>query len=453
MEALLDLITSGSMRVFLLKGAPGTGKSVFAKELLRMKGRGTFISTNPLDGRKESPTSRPKDVVFETISSDTPLVGSRPPKDWNSTEMAERILELVMESIQRRPKGMIVIDSWATVARTLDDRTRFQLEQRLVAVAKTSDSMLVVINDQIAVSSLEFLVDGVAELKREVHQGATLRSLEIQKLTESPIIQPSVIFTLAGGRFRMFGPPRIMLPGQYAPSVFEPTPQSEDRYSTGIPDMDRLNGGGVPRGSTVSVELGEGVPLDSILVFHHTRIANFIQNGGCVVGLPTSGIPPEANLGPLRAFLPPGSVESSMRLGFYRDYANSCTFPLNIDSLEQTFLKLWQKVAELKGPAQRPCYIFIGVEKLQRIHGEEGILKNLVVSLTRVKFNRDLLTLFVDSMMSTAKAIAAITDFNFLIENRMNAMTFQPRKPSGPINVVEFDYSHGYPEVHLTPIL
>jgi len=214
-----------------------------------------------------------------------------------------------------------------------------------------------------------------------------------------------------------------------------------------------LTGGGIPRGASVTFELAPRVSPAAMIPILQARMANFIQNGGCAIGIPSSGAPPEDVLGPLRAMLSNESVESNIRFGYYGDYHDKCTFTLNIGSVDQTFQRIWQNVIELKGPKQRPCLLFLGVDKLMRIHGEDAVVRNIVTTLTGTKFNKDYFTLLVDSTLENIEAISSITEFHFLVENHSNVLTLRPVKPEGPIHAMEFDYSRGYPQVNLVPVL
>lgn len=452
-EVFAERLIEGSIRTMVLRGAPGTGKTTLAQELLRIKGRGTYISTSGGRGGGRELFEGVKDVVFENVDSAfaSPWVSvlERP----GPRRRVDHVLELVRESLESRPKGMIVIDSWQRIAKELDSVQRYEIEMRLVASAEASDSMLLIIDDLSSDESLEFLVDGVIELKRSLHAGEVLRELEIKKLSRLPTPRPLMIFTLVDGRFRLFEPPQLLLPGQYKPVQFQMIRHPEGLYSWGTPDLDLLTGGGVPRGSSMTYELGPGVSPAALIPLLQARLANFVQNGGCAVGVPSSGSPPEDNLGPLRSILPQGSVESNVRFGYYRDYGDRCTFLLNIDSVDQTFQRIWQNVTEMKGPKQRPCLFFLGVDKLVRIHGDAGVLRNIVISITRTKFNKDYLTMLVDSTLESKDAISAITEFHFRVENHSGVLTLQPVKPAGPLHILDYDYTRGYPQVNLVPLL
>jgi KaiC/GvpD/RAD55 family RecA-like ATPase len=449
MEMVEEHVAAGTLGTILVKGNSGTGKSTMALGLLRMKGRGTLISSRVTRGRV---AVQEGEIVFEEVDPSRSVGRGDKAKRLTPAERAQRLLRLVAEAARERPKGIIVIDSWETVATGLGDPERSESEQNLVAMAESSDSTMVIVSERDSTGSIDSLVDGIIELRRELHEEATLRTLEFKKLASLAIPRPVVLFTLSDGRFRLFDRPLVLGPGQYDPRPYKPIRHPVGRYSSGISDLDAMSGDGVQRGTSVTLELGEGVSVDSTLPLHQTIIANFIANGGCTVGILTSGVPPEALLDPLERILPKESVASSVRLGFYKAYSDPCAFAININSVDLTFQRLWEQITKMKGSGQRPCYTFLSAEKLEHVHGAE-VLRDIVVSLSRSKSNKDLFALIVDQTTSSRKAISAMTDLHFRIESIAGAMTMQPIKPRGPLHAVQYDYSLGYPQVSLTPIV
>jgi hypothetical protein len=49
-----------------------------------------------------------------------------------------------------------------------------------------------------------------------------------------------------------------------------------------------------------------------------------------------------------------------------------------MNSVDNTFQNLWKNIEYLKGKSHRPCYVSVGVDKLEYVHGKDNILKYVV---------------------------------------------------------------------------
>jgi len=217
--------------------------------------------------------------------------------------------------------------------------------------------------------------------------------------------------------------------------------------------MDSLIDGGFLPGSSVALEYGKNVSALELLPIDIVVVANFILNGGCSVRLPMSGMPPGALLDPLRALVPSEKVNSSVRIGYYEKFEDPCVFSLDMNSVEDTFGEYWRAVEEMKGESGRPCLMYIGVEKLEYVHGKENILRHVVTAVSRAKSQKDCVSLVVNETTATKNSVAAASDGHMLFGMYANTLTLQPLRPSSAINVVGYEYGEGYPHVSFTPMV
>src|SRR4029077_18845992 len=118
---------------------------------------------------------------------------------------------------------------------------------------QSKESKLAFISEEPEQTSTDYLVDAIIELSSEVSFGSILRRMHVNKLRGMSIATPTLLYTLNDGRFRILEPPKILLPGQYAPKKYRPIANVGDRYSSGIPDLDRMLGGGLYRGLTIAL--------------------------------------------------------------------------------------------------------------------------------------------------------------------------------------------------------
>jgi KaiC/GvpD/RAD55 family RecA-like ATPase len=450
---MLDEFLAPSVSTFLVKGNPGSGKSTLALELLRTRGKGTYVSTR-VSKEKIAVQNPQVEMVVIGDGEKGLLVGGKAidAKDYRLAT-ASSVLSLVMGKTKDGRGGIIILDSWDSIAKEIDPLERLKVEKTLVAVAESNDLKIGFISEEPSLTTTDYIVDAVAELTSSIKNGERTRTLEIKKLRGQEIKRPVRLFTLKDGRFTICPETKVMFPGQYRPKLLNRIKSPPSRYSSGVADMDSLMGGGFSPGTSVALEYGTNVSARELLPIDIVIVANFVLNGGCSVRLPMSGMPPEALLGALRAIIPPEKVNSSVRIGYYEEFDDPCVFKLDMNSAENTFREYWRVIEEMKGESRRPCLMYVGVEKLEYVHGKESILKHVVTTASKAKRNNDFISLVVNETTATKNSVAAASDGHMLFEMHANTLTIQPLRPSSASNAVSFDYADGYPHVSFTPMV
>jgi hypothetical protein len=365
---------------------------------------------------------------------------------------AASVVSLVMDKIMHERGGMIILDSWDSIAKEMDRMERLKTEKTLAAIAESNDSKLGFVSEEPTLTTTDYLVDAIVELDSKVHQSAIRRTLEIKKLRGQAISHPVRLFTLNEGRFMICPGTVAKFPGHYEARQFQRIPNSKAWLSTGIGDLDSMLRGGFSPGSSLCFEYGEGVSTNSIEPLNHAILANFLANDGCIVSIPASGVPPRVILDSLRSFLSEEVVNSRVRLGYYEKYEDPCVFQLDAASVDVTFAKLWQIIDWLKGHNHRACFVSIGVEHLEYVHGTQNFLKHIVISMTRIKHNMDVIATTVNETTAVKSAISAVSDLHLMFETEGNTLTVQGLKPAENISAINYDYSGGYPRITLMPV-
>ncbi len=249
---MLDEFLAPSVSTFLVKGNPGSGKSTFALELLRSRGKGTYVSTRV---SKEKIAGQNPQVEMVVIGDQERglLVGGQSidAKDYRLAT-ASSVLSLVMGKTREGRGGIIILDSWDSIAKEIDPIERLKVEKTLVAVAESNDLKIGFISEEPSLTTTDYLVDAVAELTSSINHGERTRTLEIKKLRGQEIKRPVRFFTLKDGRFAICPETRVMFPGQYQPKPLGRIKNPPHLYSSGVPDMDSLMGGGFTPGSSAT---------------------------------------------------------------------------------------------------------------------------------------------------------------------------------------------------------
>src|SRR5439155_1187779 len=138
---------------------------------------------------------------------------------------------------------------------------RMKVEQSLMAVLEGTGARMILVSEHPETNStLDQLAEAILVLHQRVIDDRRVRELEFRKLRGVPIRQERYLFTLAGGRLRYLEPFAFTLPERT--SMFRPLENTATHMSTGSRDIDALLGGGVPRGSTVLLEIRGDVPFE-----------------------------------------------------------------------------------------------------------------------------------------------------------------------------------------------
>jgi hypothetical protein len=96
-----------------------------------------------------------------------------------------QIVRLVFREITEKPGGLIVLDSWDSIAKELPSLERLQTEKTMVSAIQASDSKLVFVSEEPAMTTTDFLVDAIIELSLEFKNGYFRRWTETIKGSRS----------------------------------------------------------------------------------------------------------------------------------------------------------------------------------------------------------------------------------------------------------------------------
>src|SRR2546428_12377068 len=100
--------------------------------------------------------------------------------------------------------------------------------------------------------------------------------------------------------------------------MFRPLENTATHMSTGSRDIDALLGGGVPRGSTVLLEIRGDVPFEGQIYGPLTALLNFLATNNEVMAVPYSDYDPTSARLFATQFMPEDVYNANMR-GFTTD--------------------------------------------------------------------------------------------------------------------------------------
>jgi KaiC/GvpD/RAD55 family RecA-like ATPase len=472
---MLESLLKPSIKAVLLKGEPGVGKTTLALELLKMYGRGLYVSTRVSEEQISEYNPLIKDLVDSGKVLEVKLqqrVGRRKKKEEKEERgkgkgvmfedlrlgVAQDIIQVVLEAVTKKSPEpmMIVLDSWDSVAKEVDSVERLKIEKSLLALAEANDAKVIFISEEPNLTTTDYLVDGMVTLKNEFLEGdRRIRKVEWNKVRGSPIPQPSYVYSLHDGRFNMFQAPEILSnSGDHNAQRFKPINHKEEFYSTGNQDLDAFLGGGIRKGSVTLVELGKNVPLRLVLPAFGTTMCNVLANGGCNVAIPTADAMPDTAIGLVSPYIPEKIVNSNLRVGIYGDFRHHpCLFMLDPSSAAKTYEIFWKQVENVKGAEGKPCRWYIGVDALEAMYGTDDIMKYTMMSIHKVKQFNDFLTLVAKDRTQTKQLLSDLSDTHVKFDEVDGALLFYSVKPQTQAYSVDYDYSNGYPSLKLTPVI
>ena len=180
----------------------------------------------------------------------------------------------------------IVFDSWDGLAKELGAKERLLTEKTMIALAHNSGAQLIFVSEEPGATTIDYLVDGILELKIVEEQDRAVREFVIHKLRGTIIPQHRYLYTLLEGKFTFFEP--YAIPDYSKMSKFVQRPDIGESYSFGSGALDRLFGGMIP-GSTLAIEYDETVPYSALRAIELPPIINFLSMGRSAILLQLPG--------------------------------------------------------------------------------------------------------------------------------------------------------------------
>ena len=290
---LADFFSAGG-RSLMIKGGAGTGKTTLALTLvqvLRATKNFLYLST------RESP------VLF---TRDHPwlegLLGkakkSANPKEAESTvkqgfvdsrlDEPTQLFERVTSQLMDASSPLIVIDTLDALEDFVDEKALRTNMRVLQTWCERAGAKLIVTMENSDSNTLDSIMDGVVTLRQKLVGERRLRQIELIKLYGVRIGKPSHLFTLEGGRFRVF--PEITQDDLMLLSRAEyvAIPRTAAAHPgvvpTGFGQLDEVLGGGLPAGILTALEVDYQVNMKIAFLLLAQIVASFPGDGRMVLG-------------------------------------------------------------------------------------------------------------------------------------------------------------------------
>ena len=124
------------------------------------------------------------------------------------------------------------------------------------------------------------VADTIIQLDTEAVEDRLMRVMELKKARGIRISERLLPYTLERG-FKIIEP--FVLPRGKVVKRWQPTSDPPNKFSTGIPDLDKLLSGGFPRGSAALLEVDSKLASEQYFPLIVSTVANFLAKGRPVI--------------------------------------------------------------------------------------------------------------------------------------------------------------------------
>jgi KaiC/GvpD/RAD55 family RecA-like ATPase len=430
----------------LVKGFAGTGKTTLALTILNVLGiKNNFFYISTRISPKQLFQYYPwlKDFIVQSRPRGTIL--ARDHEMMSSFEDArldepESLFERITNQLMDIKSPIIIIDSWDAIASFMDREARLNNERVLQTWRERAGAKLIFISEQLADTTLDFLVDGIVELKQTYYNNVKMRQIFLQKLRGTRIKRPSYLYTLENGIFYSFAPyqPPIKLePDRRGASEVEVS--RGEIIGSGYPILDASLGGGYPRKGLVLLELDSHVNMTIPMIFLQGLVSNFLSSGNPVLLQPVNWMEPASKLLFFERFLPAGKKSLFKILWTRKPYkiSNKIISPSKNESSDQLVAALVKMKKRHRDKLLLNIMWTEAIENLYRARKPRSGVKN---TLSRILADADLSimvhTRSQDDMLEIVSEISSI-HLRFTIIN--DTLLLQSLVPSSNLFSLIFD--------------
>ncbi len=433
--------------LLLVKGETGTGKTTAALELmarLHSSGDTVHISTRTYPDKLVF-----QHALFSNLAAQKNIhFFSTLEFDPTQFVVAYNVLSGLHRLLSSMDNPLVVLDSWEGIADYIPPETRMKLEQSLVAVLEATGARMVLVSEHSETNStLDQLAEAILVLHQRIIDDRRVRELEFRKLRGVPIRQERYLFTLAGGRLRYIGPFAFTLPERT--SMFRPLENTATHMSTGSSDIDALLGGGVPRGSTVLLEIRGDVPFEGQIYVPLTALLNFLATNNAVMAFPYSDYDPTRARLFATQFMPEDVYNANMRVFTTDRVEDPVAIKFSLNPAED--FDKWLGTYSAYKAAGKTIWMLMALDTVENFYGQ-SVMNFLATVAARAAVNKDIQSIVARPNLELTQKVANISQIHLVLSQRWGTLILYGVKPRTGFYALQFTFGHGYPEFELIPL-
>ncbi len=406
-------------------------KSVPKQKKKKIEGAKEFLSTI----RKEGPPEEVDRTRLQQLDRDIPSLN----------RIYDRINQVLPE------RSLIVIDSIEGITHKygLDMETFVMTLQK--DLVENSNTNLVMILEKESMPDLEYLADGVVQLRRNQLEGRDVREIMLKKLRAVELNQPSYLMSLKGGRFKCFEPYELQISGE---NEWEPINAPEGKYSTGTEDMDEWLGGGFDAGSYNVFEIEENVSNEEFFSVIRPLFLNFIAQKRGVISVLSGGTHPENLRDDLIRFVSEELFNQKFRIVDHLTSQTDKPYKLALAGKNQKqYRNIYnQSMKELRGDEDLGILDYHALDTLEYMRGGEMALQELLSAVANMKNSNDIGIGILKPGLNLSKEIKNMADNYFVLLSINKTPCIYGIKPKTGLYAIVTDKEKGSPYIQLKQI-
>ncbi|MFQ5838175.1 MAG: gas vesicle protein GvpD P-loop domain-containing protein [Thermoplasmata archaeon] len=402
---------------------------------------------NKLEGRLEM--GQEGDEVYERVGEGE-VVDDSVVFDLGS-DLPE--IDLAYEAVETNlpRKSLLIIDSIDALSERYGIHPSKLINTVQKDLVENSNTNVAYILERKGETKLDYLGDGVVELRDEEVHGRRLRVMSVEKLRGREIKQHKYVFTLKDGRIRAFSH-QVPRPTKRA-RRWKPIKDKGKRVSTGNKDLDQLIGG-LARGGIVSIQVHVNVPNDFIDPLLVGLVSNF-----CRLGRGVALVPPRKTIADfVRDAIVPYTGEEAFD-NYVRVFESSPLGSLegskNALQMEgssvETDLK-WSTIEYNLSGAKHPFLSLMAFDTLEAVYGET-VASEMTGHFSAIRKAKDIFIGLTTPTCKSAESVANISSVHLRVENVDGCILLFGEKPYTGFYNLSFDYGLGRPKAILTPVV
>jgi len=457
---LIDFISQRN-NILLIKGNPGTGKTILSLELLnhfKEDRNGIYVSTRVTSERLFAQFPWLKDV----IKPEHVLEAPKKAIVITDTKMKSYLtsFEHVYNLIMRVNNPMIVIDSWEGIVRDLGPEEAESALRRLETLISSKNVSIILVSETPDLTTIDYLADGIVTLSDidvlgEAINGRTwsgllerrsAREITLNKLRGTRRKRKNYAYTLKGGRFKYFPPLKPVYLKKFG---IIPDP-GKDKISSGISDLDKLLGGGYKTGTSTIFELEHGVGNEHLHFLIFPTMINTLLLGRGLVITPLEGLSVEEYLKSSHEIVDKNidNVMIAQKAMHDRPIPKNRFF-VYLRDLNKT-LESWFAVrSKLREQAKQPIVHMMAADFMEYSLGADVTVLGVAMNLSAINEWGDVYISIVKREQKITDQISHMCDKHFVLKNVNGAICIYGVRPETKL----YNISVTDEGVELTPIV
>jgi len=434
---IIDMLSRRVGASLLVKGEPGSGKTLFALSLCKafsgfnecfyLTARSTVdevaeyypIAKGLLDDRR---------VIDVTESrAEVKLDAAVSMRMYDKPSFLQGLYSMIKGG---RNPPFVVIDSLESLKAGLKlPENDMSLEEVLIDMARETGGKNVFVSERMETSSLEYMVDGVITLQKENRNGRFLRLMKIGKARGVPFARSLYLFTLEDGVFSAVNFEALSMSQKVTRAnmkfdLIYRESALDGHVSTGIKKLDNLIGGYL-KGSLNLIEVDKGVG-ECHDYLHLPAVINHVIGGGRVALIPPGGLSAAFMKHILLSVLPEDRVKKNLVIADFGEKTNEGVILLKGDSLLQDAEAIFQYLDE-------GGLLVAGMDTLQHIYGLDELKNSLGRLIARIKRSKIVTLGIVKYEQEVINLLNHLADTHFMVRNMYGTVVAYGVIPHTPV--------------------